>query len=983
MATQHTATHTAAASTSSEGMQRAGVMSRLHSLFPTSSLSTSQDASLSPLNTTDTPLRPAMETPKFIKIRMLTWNMYDSLPKGDLEELLGSARPLDPTYIPPDEDALPDLPADSDHPYHLVVVACQECPTVSGIPRGLGAPEFKRKERDKDKKDKDRERDDIPERPHSRQQLLPESDKGKDSEEKEPRERPRSMHRFNIHREHSQHRISRDDMPSSANISIHSDHAHQAYGWSAMLEDWYVHGKSYDPTIDPGPSKRPLLDVPIGDELPRIGDSEIVMSPKAKSTGDLNARMDAKTSYKGPYELLVKERMMGLYLAVYIKRDIRGLVRGTSKSSVTAGLIGGRVGNKGAIGVSINLDGKTFLFINAHLAAHDGKMHHRLANLTKIQTELSVDSFLTSDDPRLMAEDLTERFDHTFFCGDLNFRLDITRLHADWLISRKEYAQALAFDQLRKVMASGEAFVGFQEGQIDFPPTFKYDVLRTTKRSKHSLRRPAKAVVADPGLHEKVLSEIEEQEREEREALMRAEDEDDEDGGEATSITSSAWTSVHSRQTEDPDDRDADDDEADEYFFSADTAATTRANANIGNNNVVQKILTASAAHKAKAKWMSLIQSPNGSPWSKMKKKLDSDHSQPPPSPSFAFRSATLLPTPGETPGTSTAHVAADSDDKFLKPLRSHGSGRISPIKSRRKSDEEEPEDPDKGVYDSSHKQRVPSWCDRILWKSTVEPQPYDVWPLEEPLPTSPPRTRIGHLFHALRPGMRNRKDSYASTVSAESMPISPATSDTESSDTSHHLSSSPRFLVNNPHPPARPSRLSRSQSNDSMTIHERPITSRSFTHAPGHETNTRPVSSPPSSLPPPPPPPPPKQQLPYAVYKPRHGHHAAESPTLPHPPETNPSPSEVPPPLPPKDLTSPSSHRWLSNFLPFLSRDYTSQPCLPLELPPTPEPTPPPLPRKGEIACLEYRTLDDKGMRRLEGRSDHRPVIGSYAVYI
>ncbi|KAI0073685.1 hypothetical protein K474DRAFT_1666324 [Panus rudis PR-1116 ss-1] len=64
-------------------------------------------------------------------------------------------------------------------------------------------------------------------------------------------------------------------------------------------------------------------------------------------------------------------------------------------------------------------------------------MHHRLANLAKIKNELAVDDFLSAGDPRLMAEDLTDRFDFTFICGDLNFRLDITRLHADWLISRR------------------------------------------------------------------------------------------------------------------------------------------------------------------------------------------------------------------------------------------------------------------------------------------------------------------------------------------------------------------------------------------------------------------------------------------------------------------------------------------------------------------------------------------------------------------
>ncbi len=40
------------------------------------------------------------------------------------------------------------------------------------------------------------------------------------------------------------------------------------------------------------------------------------------------------------------------------------------------------------------------------------------------------------------------------------------------------------------------------------------------------------------------------------------------------------------------------------------------------------------------------------------------------------------------------------------------------------------------------------------------------------------------------------------------------------------------------------------------------------------------------------------------------------------------------------------------------------------------------PQPHKGDVICISYGTLDDSSMRQLEGRSDHRPVIGSYAVY-
>jgi hypothetical protein len=39
--------------------------------------------------------------------------------------------------------------------------------------------------------------------------------------------------------------------------------------------------------------------------------------------------------------------------------------------------------------------------------------------------------------------------------------------------------------------------------------------------------------------------------------------------------------------------------------------------------------------------------------------------------------------------------------------------------------------------------------------------------------------------------------------------------------------------------------------------------------------------------------------------------------------------------------------------------------------------------PKKGDIIPLHYGTLDDQGMLKLNGRSDHRPVVGSYAIYV
>jgi hypothetical protein len=88
-------------------------------------------------------------------------------PKGDLSVLLGTV----PTYEPPqevDRDSIPQLPVEDKHPYHIIVVAGQECPTPSGVPRGLGGVmkgmsvrvgHNKKKDKDKETDKKDDESD--------------------------------------------------------------------------------------------------------------------------------------------------------------------------------------------------------------------------------------------------------------------------------------------------------------------------------------------------------------------------------------------------------------------------------------------------------------------------------------------------------------------------------------------------------------------------------------------------------------------------------------------------------------------------------------------------------------------------------------------------------------------------------------------------------------------------------------------------------
>ncbi|CBQ70635.1 conserved hypothetical protein [Sporisorium reilianum SRZ2] len=258
-----------------------------------------------------------------------------------------------------------------------------------------------------------------------------------------------------------------------------------------------VHVEPPTPSRSPSPCP-PVASAAAASTVPRDTASPALEGGSAPK-GPERAFADSIPKALGPYELVIKERMMGCYMAVYVWRGCKERVRGASRSHVKSGLLAGRVGNKGGVGISLKLGTTRLLFVNAHLAAHEDKVALRLANVAKIKAALKVDSFLPADDPRARLEDITEQFDHTFWFGDLNFRIDISRQHADWLMMHKKYDQALAFDQLGKVLKDGEVFRGFREAPIRFPPTYKYDVLKTLKIKRSRTQTSVRSAMDIPG----------------------------------------------------------------------------------------------------------------------------------------------------------------------------------------------------------------------------------------------------------------------------------------------------------------------------------------------------------------------------------------------------------------------------------------------------------------------------------------------------
>ncbi|KAG0326757.1 inositol polyphosphate 5-phosphatase [Dissophora globulifera] len=97
--------------------------------------------------------------------------------------------------------------------------------------------------------------------------------------------------------------------------------------------------------------------------------------------------------------------------------------------------------------------------------------------------------------PSTTAVDITDQFDYTFWAGDLNYRVDLTRAQANECLQKNDLETMLAHDQLTIQRQQGAVFEGFMEAPITFKPTYKFDPLIAASdshllRTRHrSLRR--------------------------------------------------------------------------------------------------------------------------------------------------------------------------------------------------------------------------------------------------------------------------------------------------------------------------------------------------------------------------------------------------------------------------------------------------------------------------------------------------------------
>ncbi|NXT82126.1 SHIP1 phosphatase, partial [Zapornia atra] len=171
------------------------------------------------------------------------------------------------------------------------------------------------------------------------------------------------------------------------------------------------------------------------------------------------------------FKVIAIHTLWNIRIVVLAKPEHENRISHICTDNVKTG-IANTLGNKGAVGVSFMFNGTSFGFVNSHLTSGSEKKQRRNQNYTSILR------FLTLGDKKLSPFNITHRFTHLFWLGDLNYRVEQPPTEAENIIQKirqQQYPELLAFDQLLIERKDQKVFLQFEEEEITFAPTYRFE----------------------------------------------------------------------------------------------------------------------------------------------------------------------------------------------------------------------------------------------------------------------------------------------------------------------------------------------------------------------------------------------------------------------------------------------------------------------------------------------------------------------------
>ncbi|NXT73637.1 PI5PA phosphatase, partial [Zapornia atra] len=182
------------------------------------------------------------------------------------------------------------------------------------------------------------------------------------------------------------------------------------------------------------------------------------------------------------FVLVSTVRMQGVILLVFAKYYHLPFLHDIQTDCTRTGL-GGYWGNKGGVSVRLSIFGHMVCFLNCHLPAHLEKAEQRKEDFATILHMQQFEGHVASG---ILDHDLV------FWFGDLNFRIESLDIRfVKYAIDSNILSQLWEKDQLNIAKSTWPVLSGFQEGPLNFPPTFKFDVGTNKYDSSAKKRKPA------------------------------------------------------------------------------------------------------------------------------------------------------------------------------------------------------------------------------------------------------------------------------------------------------------------------------------------------------------------------------------------------------------------------------------------------------------------------------------------------------------
>ncbi|XP_062224480.1 type I inositol polyphosphate 5-phosphatase 10-like isoform X2 [Phragmites australis] len=195
------------------------------------------------------------------------------------------------------------------------------------------------------------------------------------------------------------------------------------------------------------------------------------------------------------YNLIACKQMVGIFVTVWVKKELVQHIGHLRKSCIGRGVLG-CLGNKGCISVSMTLHRTSFCFICSHLASgqKEGDEFRRNSDVLEI-LRLTMFSRICRRSGRKIPEKILEH-DKVIWLGDLNYRIALSYADTKKLLMENNWDALFEKDQLKIERDAGRVFKGWNEGRIYFAPTYKYSFnsdayAGETATSKKKRRTPA------------------------------------------------------------------------------------------------------------------------------------------------------------------------------------------------------------------------------------------------------------------------------------------------------------------------------------------------------------------------------------------------------------------------------------------------------------------------------------------------------------